>query len=41
MDFECEEKLPAGEVPQLAPRPQRLPNHVHRPQDRQDGAVHG
>ena len=36
---EREEELPAGEVPQLAPRPQRVPDHVHHDEDRQDGQV--
>ena len=40
MDPEREEELPAGEVPQLAPRPQRLPDHVHASQDRKAGPVH-
>ena len=40
MDPEREEELPAGEVPQLAPRAQRLPDHVHAPQDRKAGQVH-
>ena len=36
-----QEELPPCQVPQLAPRPQRLPDHVHHAQDRQDGQVHG
>ena len=40
LDLEREEELPAGEVPQLAPRAQRLPDHVHAPQDRKAGQVH-
>ena len=36
---EREEELPAGEVPQLAPRPQRVSDHVHHDEDRQDGQV--
>ena len=40
MDPEREEELPTGEVPQLAPRAQRLPDHVHAPQDRKVGQVH-
>lgn len=37
---ERQEKLQAGQVPQLQARPQRVPDHVHCPQDRQDGKVH-
>ena len=36
---EREEELPASEVSQLAPRPQRVPDHVHHDEDRQDGQV--
>ena len=39
MGAEREEELPAGEVPQLAPRPQRVSDHVHHDEDRQDGQV--
>ena len=34
MGAECEEELSPGQVPQLAPRPQRLPNHVHHAENR-------
>lgn len=40
LDLEREEELPAGEVPQLAPRSQRLPDDVHASQDRKTGSVH-
>jgi len=40
LDPEREEELPAGEVPQLAARPQRLPDDVHASQDRKTGSVH-
>ena len=41
LDFECEEELPSREVPQLETRSQRVPDHVHGPQDRKDGQIHG
>ena len=40
VDPEREEELPSGEVPQLAARAQRRPDHVHRAQDRKDGPLH-
>ena len=40
LDPEREEELPSGEVPQLAARAQRRPDHVHRAQDRKDGPLH-
>ena len=40
LDPEREEELPSGEVPQLAARAQRRPDHVHRAQDRKDGPIH-
>lgn len=41
MGPERQEELPACQVSQLATRPQRLPDHVHDAQDREDGQVHG
>ena len=41
MGPECQEELPACQVPQLATRPERLPDDVHDAQDREDGQVHG
>ena len=39
MGSQCQEELSAGQVSQLASRPQRLPDHVHHAQDREDGQV--
>ena len=41
MGSERQEELPARQVSQLEARPQRLPDHVHHAQDREDGQVHG
>ena len=41
MGSQCQEELSAGQVSQLAARPQRLPDHVHHAQDREDGQVRG
>lgn len=41
MGSERQKELPASQVPQLEARPQRLSDHVHHAQDREDGQVHG
>ena len=41
MGTQCQEELPPSKVPQLATCFERLPDHVHCPQDWQDGEVHG
>ena len=41
MGAECEEELQASQEPQLEPRTQCVPDHVHHAQDWQDGEVHG
>lgn len=41
MGPERQEELPARQVSQLATRSERLPDHVHHAQDREDGQVHG
>lgn len=40
MDIECQEELPTGEIPQLAPCSERGADHVRDAQDRQDGQIH-
>ena len=40
LDSQCQEELPAGQVPQLAARPQRGSDHVRHAEDRQDGTLH-
>jgi len=40
LDSQCQEELPAGQVPQLAARPQRGSDHVRHVEDRQDGTLH-
>jgi len=40
LDPECEEELPARQVPQLASCAQRLSDDVHGPQDRKAGPVY-
>ena len=41
MGSERQKELPASQVSQLEARPQRLSDHVHHAQDREDGQVHG
>ena len=41
MGSKCEEKLSASQLPQLASRAQRLSDHVHSPQNRENGSIYG
>ena len=40
LDSQCQEELPASQVPQLEARPQRGSDHVRHAEDRQDGTLH-